>query len=79
VKYINHFNHSKKYVFGCGQGGNLPNSSFLASPFKTSEVIKMDELSTENIHNVFMNQIIALTKKTSRMNSFDYQFSDRWL
>gem|GEM_PF-3510440 len=39
----------------------------------------MDELSTENIHNVFMNQIIALTKKTSRMNSFDYQFSDRWL
>lgn len=46
---------------------------------KFFEVNKMDELSTENIQNVFMNQIMALTKKTSKLDSFDYQFSDRWL
>tara|TARA_Y100000034_G_C6702871_1_gene310079 strand:+ start:538 stop:666 length:129 start_codon:yes stop_codon:yes gene_type:complete len=37
------------------------------------------DLSTGTIQDLFMKQITDLTKKTAAMESFDVQFSDRWL
>ncbi len=37
------------------------------------------DLSTGTIQELFMKQITDLTKKTANVNSFDVQFSDRWL
>ena len=39
----------------------------------------MDELSVENIQKIFVRQIMDLTKRSNNIDSFDYQFSDRWI
>lgn len=36
-----------------------------------------DELNVEMVENLFMKQMMALTRKAN--DSFDYQFSGRWL
>lgn len=47
-------------------------------PFVIFEVVKMDT-STSTIRNLFYKQIRNLTYKTCELDSFDIQFSDRWL
>ncbi len=37
------------------------------------------DLSPSTIQDLFVEQMMKLTKKTCAMNTFDYQFSDRWL
>jgi len=56
---------------------SLPHHSI---QIKNAEVVKMEnDLSVETIQKLFMKQVIALTHKTNKLQSFDYQFSDRWL
>ena len=44
-----------------------------------NEVITMVDLTTSTIKKIFNKQIRELTKKTLANESFDMQFSDRWV
>ena len=39
----------------------------------------MVDLTTSTIKELFNKQVRELTKKTLAAESFDYQFSDRWV
>ena len=39
----------------------------------------MVDLSTKTIKELFNKQVREMTKKTLSNQSFDYQFSDRWI
>jgi hypothetical protein len=46
---------------------------------KRKKVIMMVDLSTKTIKEIFNKQVRELTKRTLSTESFDYQFSDRWI
>jgi len=50
-------------------------------PFLLFEVIKMNGNDTrlETIKELFYQQIKDLTLRTCKADTFDFQFSDRWL
>jgi len=39
----------------------------------------MVDLTTSTIKKIFNEQVMQLTKKTLANESFDFQFSDRWV
>lgn len=46
---------------------------------KKKKVIHMVDLSTRKIKELFNEQIKQLTRRSLASDSFDYQFSDRWV
>ena len=52
---------------------------FKQSTKKEKKVIIMVDLSTKTIKEIFNKQVREMTKKSLSSQSFDYQFSDRWI
>ncbi len=54
-----------------------PSKTFKIKKTEKTEVINMVDLSTKTIKDLFNQQISNMTRRT--IDSFDYQFSDRWI